>query len=49
MESRKMVLMNLFAGEQWRRIHRELTCGHVGKEMVELMEKAAWKQTYYHM
>ena len=28
MESRKMVLMNLFAGQQWRCRHREPTCGH---------------------
>ena len=27
MESRKMVLMNLFAGEQWGHRHREETCG----------------------
>ena len=28
MESRKMVLMNLFAGKQWRHRHREQTYGH---------------------
>ena len=28
MESRKMVLMNLSAGQQWKRRHREQTCGH---------------------
>ena len=28
MESRKMVLMNLFAGQQWRRRCREQICGH---------------------
>ena len=28
MESRKMVLMKLFVGQQWRRRHREQTCGH---------------------
>ena len=28
MESRKMVLKNLFAGQQWRNIHREQTYGH---------------------
>ena len=28
MESRKMVLMNLFAGQQWRCRHREQTCAH---------------------
>ena len=28
MKSRKMVLMNLFTGQQWR--HRKPTCGHSG-------------------
>ena len=28
MESRNMILINLFSGEQWRRRHREQTCGH---------------------
>ena len=28
MESRKMVPMNLFAGQQWRHRHREQTYGH---------------------
>ena len=30
MESRKMVLMNLLSGQQWRCRHREQTCGHKG-------------------
>ena len=30
MESRKMVLMNLFAGKEWRHRHREQSCGHSG-------------------
>ena len=30
MESRKMVLMNLFAGQQWRNRPREQTNGHSG-------------------
>ena len=30
MGSRKMVLMNLIAGQQGRRRHREQTCGHSG-------------------
>ena len=29
-ESRKMVLMNLLAGKEWRCRHRERTCGHRG-------------------
>ena len=28
MECRKMVLMNLFAGQQWGHRHREQTYGH---------------------
>ena len=28
MDSRKLVLKNLFAGQQWRNRHREQTCGH---------------------
>ena len=28
MESRKMVLKNLFRGQQWRKRHREQTHGH---------------------
>ena len=28
MKSRKIVLMNLFAGEKWRHGHREQTYGH---------------------
>ena len=28
MEAKKVVLMKLFAGQQWRYRHRELTCGH---------------------
>ena len=28
MDSRKMVLKNLFAGQQWRNKHREQTYGH---------------------
>ena len=30
MESRKTVLMNLSAKQQWRHRHREQTCGHSG-------------------
>ena len=28
MEPRKMLLKNLFTGQQWRNIHREQTYGH---------------------
>ena len=30
-DSRKMVLMNLFAGQQWSYRHRKQTCGHSGE------------------
>ena len=32
MESRKMVLKNLFTGQQWRNRHREYTYGHGERE-----------------
>ena len=35
MESRKMVLMNLFSGQQWRKRHREQIYGHRGGEKRE--------------
>ena len=31
MESRKMVPINLFTGQQWRNRHREQTYGHKGR------------------
>ena len=31
MESRKMVLMNIFVGQRWRHWHGEQTCGHSGE------------------
>ena len=46
MESRKTVLMKLFAGQQWRRRYREQTYVHgvVGrKETVRCMERVTWK------
>ena len=46
MEPRKMVLMKLFAGQQWRYRHREQTFGHRvrgRKERVRCMEKVTWK------
>ena len=45
MESRKTVLMNPFAGQQWRCRHRKQTCGHGGEERVRQAEKEAWKHT----
>ena len=32
MESKKIVLMNLFVRQQWRCRHRKQTCGHRGVE-----------------
>ena len=32
MEARKMVLINLFAGWQWRHRHREEPCEHRGRK-----------------
>ena len=47
MESRKMVLMNLLAGQQWRHGHREQTNGHGagggGRERMGQMERVTWK------
>ena len=39
-----MVLMNISAGQQWRRRQREQTYGHgaVGRERVGLTERVAW-------
>ena len=48
MPSRKMVLMNLFAGHQWRNRHREQTYEHRvegRKETVRHRERVTWKLT----
>ena len=48
MESRKMAVMNLFAGQQWRNRHREQTYGYGGeerRERVRGMERVTWKLT----
>ena len=37
----KTILMDLFAGKDWRRKYREETCGHKGKERGGQMEKVA--------
>ena len=46
MESRKMVLKNLFTGQHWRNRHREFIYGHGerGGEG-EMYEKSTWKLT----
>ena len=48
MESKKMVLMNLFGGQQWRNRYREQTYGPGGegrRERVRCMERVTWKLT----
>ena len=43
-----MVLKSLFAGQQWRKRHREETYGHVGRrgeERVKCMERITVKLT----
>ena len=50
MESRKMVLMNLFAGQQWRWRYKEQTCGHSGgKERVGRIERVEYTHTHSYM
>ena len=51
MESRKMVLKNLFAGQQWRNRHREQTYGHGerGGERVRCMKRVTWKLTLLYV
>ena len=45
MASRKMVLMNLFARQQWRNIENRLKDMGSGEERVRCMEKVTWKLT----
>ena len=46
MESRKMVLKNLFTGQQWRNRHREKTYGHREREVEgEMYGIVTWKFT----
>ena len=47
MESSKMVLMNLFAGKDWRFRYREMDLwAQWGKERAGQMEKAASRYTH---
>ena len=48
MESRKMVLMNLFTEQQRRCREREQTCGR-RKGRVGQMERLAWKHIHCHV
>ena len=46
MESRKMVLKNLFTGQQWRnRLENKLIDMGTGEERVRCMERVTWKFT----
>ena len=49
MESRKMVLMNLLAGQQGRHRNREETCGHSGARRGWDEWRRAWKDIHDHM
>ena len=52
MESRKTVLLNLFAGQQWRHGHREDVWTEWrggGKERVGQTERVALKHRLYHI
>ena len=51
MESRKMILMNLVAGQRWQCRHRDQTYGHRQgpggrEERVGWMERVAWKHIH---
>ena len=46
MESRKMVLKNLFIGQQWRNRHREQTYGHREREGEGEMDGESNMETY---
>ena len=48
-ESRKMVLMNLFAGQQWRNRHREQTLDTGGGGREGEIYGESNMETYYHM
>ena len=45
MESRKVVLKNLFTGQQWRNIEKRLMDMVRGEERVRCMERVTWKLT----
>ena len=45
-ESRRMVLKNLFSGQQWRNRHREYTYGHGEREGEGEMYGESTRETY---
>ena len=44
----KMILMNLFAGKEWRHRCREWSCGHRAGRRVGQIEKVASTYIHYH-
>ena len=46
MESRNLVLMDLFAGQRQRHRHREWTCGHSARRRG--CDEEAWEHIPYH-
>ena len=44
-----MVLMNLFAGQQWRRRHKEDLWTLEGSEREGQIDRVTVKQIHYHM
>ena len=49
MKSRKIVLMNLFSGHQWRHRHRNKVVNTVGEREGGTVEREAWKLTQDRM
>ena len=45
-ESGKMILLNLFTGQQWRHRHREQACGHTSGEGEGGMNGKSSMETY---
>ena len=49
MEPRKMVLMNLFAGQEWRHRCREQICGHSKVSWGQNELRFSMKYIHYHV
>ena len=49
MKSRKMVLKNLFTGQQWRNKENRLMDMERGEEKVRRVERVTWKLTLLYM
>ena len=50
MESKRTIVLKLFAGQQWRRRRREQTygSGDGGMERAGQMQRVAWRHLHYH-